>query len=375
MLASEYDDAIAWGQRALALAERLGAEDVIVHALNNVGVACIYVKDRDVERGLAMLRESLQRALALGLPHDACRAYENLSEHLMGLCRYAEARAGFEEMWVYATRVYARAFAGDAVRRLADLDWWSGHWAATLARQQQIIEQTWGIWQVRTSRVLSHMYNDLGQAEAARQELENTLPQAMKWGELQTTVPHLGQLARAYTVLGLEAKTAETIRQLLELIDNNPYLDWESTMPLLFACRWYATRSELLEAARACLPRLERADRQSRSPETGAALAEGRGAVALAEGHPLKAMKEFHQAVAQWATIGRPYDQARALGSLGQALMGTGDTASARTAFDQALAIFDSLAAQLDAAELKQSFLNSPLVREVREARARLEIG
>ena len=37
MLGFEPEDAISWCERALAMAERLGAEDVIVDTLNNLG--------------------------------------------------------------------------------------------------------------------------------------------------------------------------------------------------------------------------------------------------------------------------------------------------------------------------------------------------
>jgi tetratricopeptide (TPR) repeat protein len=78
MLASQYEEAIAWGERALSLAERFGAEDVIVHVLNNVGTARMTVYDYNPEQGVFMLRESVQRAKLLGLPHDVCRDYVNL---------------------------------------------------------------------------------------------------------------------------------------------------------------------------------------------------------------------------------------------------------------------------------------------------------
>jgi hypothetical protein len=73
--------------------------------------------------------------------------------------------------------------------------------------------------------------------------------------------------------------------------------------------------------------------------------------------------------------MGRPYDQVRALGGLGHALVWVDDPTAARGAFDQALEICNSLAAQLGDAELKRSFLNSGLVREVRAARAALGEG
>jgi hypothetical protein len=70
--------------------------------------------------------------------------------------------------------------------------------------------------------------------------------------------------------------------------------------------------------------------------------------------------------------MGRPYDQARALNGLGLTL-DIDDPEAAYAAFGQALKLYDSLAAQLEDVELKQSFLNSQPVRQVREARAALQ--
>ena len=100
MLASEYDEAVAMGERALALAERLGVEDVTVHALNNIGISL--VKRGDPNCGLAMLQDSLRRALALSLPEDACRAYYNLGVGFQTRCRYSEARATYADLLAYA---------------------------------------------------------------------------------------------------------------------------------------------------------------------------------------------------------------------------------------------------------------------------------
>ncbi len=178
MLASDFDQAIAWGERALALAERLRAEDVIVHALNNVGVA--YSWTGDPKRGVVMLRESLRRALDLGLPYDTCRAYGNLGAVLSRLGRYAEARATFEELHAYATRVHVPLFAGSSLLDLIEVDWFTGRWREALSRRQQIIEwpersQLIGYRDVLASTLFGWMHNDLGQGHAARQILEQAL--------------------------------------------------------------------------------------------------------------------------------------------------------------------------------------------------------
>ena len=56
----------------------------------------------------------------------------------------------------------------------------------------------------------------------ARQALEAELPQARGLAEVQTTVPHLGQLARALASLGLEIETTALVQEFLELIDRTP---------------------------------------------------------------------------------------------------------------------------------------------------------
>jgi serine/threonine protein kinase/DNA-binding SARP family transcriptional activator len=376
MLASEFDQAVAWGHRALALAERLGAEDVTVHALNNIGASLV---KSDPERGVTMLEESLRRALALGLPADVCRAFNNLGEILVWRTRYEEARAMLEELQTYALRVHAHIYIGSGIVWLAKLDWLTGDWGSALSRRQQILD--WipvspaiAVPRIWASTVLGCMYNDLGQANAAREELESWLSKARSAAELQTTVPHLGQLARAYAILGLGSETAKLVQDIVDWIDGIAFAHPYCTMPLLFVCQWLASRPGdcALDDAHACLGRLEHADEQLRSPETAACVSEARGRVALAEGDHDRAVQQFRQAVAQWEEMGRPYDQARALGGLGHALVGVDDPTLARAAFDQALEICDVLAAQMEDAELKRSFLNSGLVREICHARVAL---
>jgi tetratricopeptide (TPR) repeat protein len=56
MLADEYAQAVLWGSRAIELAKRLGATEILVHALNNVGTAELLA---DNEQGPIKLEESL----------------------------------------------------------------------------------------------------------------------------------------------------------------------------------------------------------------------------------------------------------------------------------------------------------------------------
>ena len=79
-------------------------------------------------------------------------------------------------------------------------------------------------------------------------------------------------------------------------------------------------------------------------------------------------MDDLQHAAAQWQALGRPYDWTRTLTDLGRVLALAGAAREARVVLDQALNLVESLAAQLDAAEIKAAFLNSPLAQELRSA-------
>ncbi len=88
MLARDAGDAIVWGERAIALAERLGEHEILVHALNNVGTARFQAGDPE---GRATLERSLDLALVGGLEEHAARAYTNLAAQAVEVRNYPRA--------------------------------------------------------------------------------------------------------------------------------------------------------------------------------------------------------------------------------------------------------------------------------------------
>ncbi len=365
LLAPEEDKAITWAQRALALANRLSAEDVIADALNNIGSGL--AQTGEYEAGLAKLQESLQRALEIGLPTAACRAAYNMTIMLHRQCRYARALAQAEQLYAYANQVYHRGYANLALLRLTMENWLIGRWSDALAHRSQMVEFSGTMNSTWSRRILGSIDLDLGRITEALDELEKAEASASRADDLQTTVPHLGQLLRAYHVLGKQAQAAETAHRLLRFVGRTAYVSAESIMPLLFACHWFASHPthDFPANANDGLAHLERHATQYHSEESQAALAESHGYVLLAQQRLVDAADQFNRAVALWESIERRYDQARVLSGLGQVLAKTGDAPAARTALDQAFGIFNALAAQL-AEPTRATFLESPLVRETR---------
>jgi tetratricopeptide (TPR) repeat protein len=375
MLAAEFNEAVAAGKRALALAERLGAEDVAIHAQTNIGLSL--ASSSDTERALAMLRDSLHRALEANLPHDTMRIYIGLAEQFLSLGRYPEARETYDALAEYARRVHSDLFTGIALKSLVQIKWLTGHWSEALAYRQQLLD--WmrissrsHLATVWANRMLGTLHNDLGQPDIARRALERDLAAARSAAELQTTVPHLGELARAYAALGSEADAVEVVQELLDWVSHSSQVIFDCIMPVLVTCRWLATRidSPNGDALQASVAWLQRAAEQLDTLEAWTALAEGSGMALLAEGNSDQSAEQLYLAAAGWESLGRPYDQALALGTLGSALQRAGSAEAACATLDQALAICGRLTAQLADAELRTSFLNSPQLRELRLARA-----
>lgn len=119
MLEHSTAEAVAWGERAIAMARALGDDDVLVHALNNVGTA---LAGAGRPGGWERLEESLERAVAGGFEEHAARAWTNLGSAAVALGERERAARWLDQ--------------GIAFCRDHDLDSWNLYmtgWRARLA--------------------------------------------------------------------------------------------------------------------------------------------------------------------------------------------------------------------------------------------------
>jgi class 3 adenylate cyclase/tetratricopeptide (TPR) repeat protein/ribosomal protein L40E len=369
MVASEYDKGIIWGERALELGEKFGDEVVMVANLNTVGVCRVHKGEE--ESGLDALRESLRRSQASGFPDHINRAYYNLGECLRNLGHYVEARLLYEEFLGYTRQVASRIEEQSAMTDLIQLDWRCGRWGEAICNRAFIKDLPVGIYRIWTKTVEGRMENDLGRPEETLELLKGMLSDVLDTGEIQTIAPYLEQLTRAYAAMDMDRETKDTLHLLLEHIDHVKGFNINMAMPLLFACWWFASRSDAksLEASRECASRLAEGSDQKHFPMIAAALSEANGFVALSKKKGIQAVDCFLDAVGRWEALGLPYDQARALEGLGRAHALAKDMEAASSAYDQAYEIIEMLAAQLGDDDLKESFMTSLLVEEVQQKR------
>jgi DNA-binding CsgD family transcriptional regulator len=100
MLAGDVDAAVHWGERAIAIAEPLGEDEILAHALNNVGAARLCAGD---ERGRAELERSLSIALDAGLEEHVARAWTNLATNAVGTMDLRRGERYLTDGIAYAT--------------------------------------------------------------------------------------------------------------------------------------------------------------------------------------------------------------------------------------------------------------------------------
>ncbi len=210
-----------------------------------------------------------------------------LSDALRHLDRYAEAHDAYQAFVAYAERLHMGMYAHYARAELFHLEWLRGDWSAWQRHQLPLLEPIIGevnlhIGTAFAGTYLGQAYNDLGQAEAARHVLELTGSQARGAAETQTTLPYLGELARADAGLGRTADATASIMEIIEWIERVTLTNPNSIMALHFACQWAAEQG-LIDLARRGLHQLERTLAIQDLPETVACLSEARGHVAMME--------------------------------------------------------------------------------------------
>ena len=127
MLAWNTDEAVAWGGRAIELAEQLGQTEILVHALNNVGTAEMQASR---PAGQPTLERSLALARAHGLEEHVARAYTNLAWEALDHRDYLLASRYRDEGIRYCTEHDLDTWRLYMLVSQAQADFEQGRWTA-----------------------------------------------------------------------------------------------------------------------------------------------------------------------------------------------------------------------------------------------------
>ncbi len=307
MLAWEEDQALFWGNKAIALAEQLDAAEILVHALTNVG--SMELQSKTYAIGKLKIEQALRIGREQGMHDHVSRCYANLASTGVQLRVYTEAQHWLEEGLAYTSardvdfyNVYLRGWQ-------AQFYFETGRWPEVekLALEAIRLSQGNTVSPIPAYNALGHLKVRQGDPEAGKL-LDQAQVLAMQTGELQRIGPLAAARAEAAWWQGdLEQVAAEAAEAYqLALRRKDPWIlgqlaDWmwragEQNIPL-----------DRLAMPYACMIR-----------------------------------GEWSAAALAWEQLGCPYEQATALAEMGL------------PAKFQALAIFEQLGARPAARELRK---------------------
>ncbi len=314
MLQDHPDEAIAWGERALALAEQLGEVEIRVHALNNVGTSRLFA-DRD--GGRERLEESLALALEHGFHEHAARVYTNLSEYAVVFRDFALAERVLAEGIAFDTRHDLDAWTHYLVGWQARLRMDQGRLdeAEAIARQVLALERLTLVMRLPALSVLGTLRMRRGEADGLAL-LHQALQGASATGEAQRIVPVQLALAEGAWLRG-EREACVAALEAIETLDLAAFNRWDLGQVMVWRARagmarsrWWrvglpapveaelggdAEHAALLWRERGLRYEAALAAMQLRGPKTAALLAD---AVAALEGMGARAAADHARALA-----------------------------------------------------------------------------
>ena len=307
MLADEREKAVLWGSRAIELARSLGAPEILVHALNNVGTAEYHGGN---DEGRVKLEESLHLALANNFQEHAARAFTNLAAIALRSRNYKLAMRYLDSCISYTTehdllwaKLYMRAW-----RARAHFE--QGEWDKAADDADSVLSayRVSPITKISALAVLGHLRVRRGDPHAER-VLSEARELAMQTRELQRVVPVASARVESAWLTGDLEQVMSEARFVLEMAKGNddPWLHGEFAFWL-----WRAGGA------------IETSEK-------------------LAAPYALHMSGNWRAAAEAWKEIGCPYEEAIALADGNE------------TAQRSALAIFERLGAGPAAERLRQA--------------------
>jgi DNA-binding CsgD family transcriptional regulator len=202
MLSDQTVECIHWGEKAIRIANELADEEILCHAYNNVGSVQMRVPAYR-QKGLDLLKRSLDIALRRHFHEHAARAYANMASNAIQLKDYPLATLFLfegihycEEAELDSWRTYMLSWKA---RLLLD----TGHWNEASVIAEQLIgnETQASIVKIFAMIVMGTIKMRTGDADALTFLLE-ARTKAFESMELQRTLPALTALLEYEWITG-----------------------------------------------------------------------------------------------------------------------------------------------------------------------------
>ncbi len=308
MLSGERAECIAWGEKAIALAQQLDDAETLSHALNNVGTVQLRILSYS-QQGRELLEQSLAIALKNGYHEHVARAYTNLGCNQVVLKAYCGATKALEAGIQYCEERDLDSWTTYMAAWKARLKLETGQWpeAYCLADALLQTENLPAIVRVVALPVVASIKLRRSDPDALSLLLE-AKTKALQMKELQRIIPVLVVLLEYEWLTGIAVLEQEILDRTIHLAQPS-----ESAIEMSEFAFW------LQKARNQPLPLRERY-----------------------EGYQVQTKEEALQAAKAWERLGCPYEQALTLFE--------GDEAHKK----QALALVQELGANAVYEKLKQ---------------------
>jgi DNA-binding CsgD family transcriptional regulator len=223
MLNDHMEQAVVWGNRALALEKQFTDIKVRIHALNNVGTALVF---RGISDGLAMLQDSLSLAKEHDEHEEAARTYVNLSEYALEFRQFELAEKTINEGIIYDTEHDIDAWTHYMLGRLAQLRLEQGRLLDACTIAKGIVDNTklTLLMRLPALQVLARAHMRLN-TEGASKFMQAALKDALTTDELQNIVPARLTLIEA-AWLSADYPTGQMHLDILLALDDGDRHPW-----------------------------------------------------------------------------------------------------------------------------------------------------
>ena len=218
MLSDQIVECIHWGENAIVIANELGDEEILSHALNNVGTVQMRVPAYK-QKGLQLLRQSLDIALKNSYHEHAARAYTNLGSDSVKIKDYAFAEDMLREGIQYCEERELDSWRTYMLSVKARLFLETGRWkeACDIAASLLMKEDQAPIAKMGALLVIGTIRMRKGQDHALPM-LQQARAMALEAMELQRILPALAALLEYEWLTGIPILEKEAINGAIGLI-------------------------------------------------------------------------------------------------------------------------------------------------------------
>ena len=233
MLSDEFNDCIFWGEQAISMAKELADEEILSHALNNVGsVKAVFPATR--QEGFDLMIQSLELALKNSYHEHVARAYTNLENTGFKVKDFEFAREMLEAGIHYSEARDLNSWTEYMLADKSKMFLQQGHWdeAYRMASELNKNED-----QARILRFTAFMIVAIIKMRRGDRDIIPLLTEAKKQafdaGELRRIIPALSASLEYEWITGTRQVGDEELKTTLDLIsrmgniyDNSEFAFW-----------------------------------------------------------------------------------------------------------------------------------------------------